>query len=98
MPPLQNAALVGLMCERNIDFAWQFHFLHGLAFMYWEMRHSVRSNQSEAIDLIWREAVAFLHTDGALVAFLHTSRHFAGLLGERAAPCTGAGVPPQSHP
>eukprot|EP00965_Chrysotila_dentata_P135720 4487160-Pleurochrysis_carterae.AAC.1 len=53
------------MCERNIDLAWLFHFPHWFAFMYWEMRQSVRSNQSEATDLIWREAVAFLHTEGA---------------------------------
>lgn len=65
MPPLRNAALMARHCEKNIDLLWLFHFLHGFAFLYWDMRQSVRSNQSEAIDLIWRECVSFLHTDGA---------------------------------
>eukprot|EP00965_Chrysotila_dentata_P103482 3415596-Pleurochrysis_carterae.AAC.1 len=29
------------------------------------MRQSVRSNQSKMIDLIWRECVAFMHTNDA---------------------------------
>lgn len=65
MPPVRNATLMARHCEQNIDLCWLFHFLHGFAFLYWEMRQSVRSNRSEAIDLVWRESVAFLHTDAA---------------------------------
>eukprot|EP00965_Chrysotila_dentata_P027487 912866-Pleurochrysis_carterae.AAC.1 len=54
MPPLHNPKLLAQMCERNVDLSWLFHFLHGYAFLYWDMRQSVRLNQSEAIDLIWR--------------------------------------------
>eukprot|EP00965_Chrysotila_dentata_P086206 2843662-Pleurochrysis_carterae.AAC.1 len=65
MPPVHNASLMERMCEQHIDLCWLFHFLHGFAFLYWDMRQAVRSNQSEAIDLIWRECVPFMHTDNA---------------------------------
>eukprot|EP00965_Chrysotila_dentata_P138300 4574360-Pleurochrysis_carterae.AAC.2 len=39
--------------------------MHDFAFLYWDMRKSVRSKQSEAIDLFWRECVAFLHIDAS---------------------------------
>eukprot|EP00965_Chrysotila_dentata_P162048 5351349-Pleurochrysis_carterae.AAC.1 len=71
MPPLRNAPLMARMCEGNIYLCWLFHFLHGFAFLYfWEMRQSVRSNQSDAIDLIWRECIPFLHT-----ATLHKTQY-----------------------
>eukprot|EP00965_Chrysotila_dentata_P012399 408134-Pleurochrysis_carterae.AAC.1 len=53
MPPVHNAALMARMREKNIDLCWLFRFLHGFAFLYWDLRQSVRSNQSEAIDSVW---------------------------------------------
>eukprot|EP00965_Chrysotila_dentata_P038067 1265376-Pleurochrysis_carterae.AAC.5 len=70
MPPVQNAAFLTRVCEKNIDLCWLFHFLHDFAFPYWDMRQSIRSNQSEAIDLIWRNRVAFLHIDAS-----HTTQY-----------------------
>ena len=61
-PPLSNAAAWALACTGNIDLEWLYHFLHDYAFMYWEMRQCVRSNDSAGIDLIWRECVSFMHT------------------------------------
>lgn len=46
----------------NNDLRWLAHFLHDFGFLYWELRQSVRSNDSEQIDMIWRECVPFLHT------------------------------------
>eukprot|EP00965_Chrysotila_dentata_P026140 866544-Pleurochrysis_carterae.AAC.1 len=63
MLPLHNATLMARMCEKNIDLCCLFHVLHGFASLYWEMRQSRRSNQSQAIDLIWRECVAFMLTN-----------------------------------
>ena len=62
-PPL--ALLVPFMaaCAVNIDLEWLSRFLQDFGFMYWDMRQSVRSNDSATIDLIWREAVSFMHTD-----------------------------------
>eukprot|EP00965_Chrysotila_dentata_P073680 2434036-Pleurochrysis_carterae.AAC.3 len=65
MPPVHNASLMERMCEQSIDFRWLFHFLHGVALLYWDMRQAVRSNQSEGTDLIWRECVPFMHIENA---------------------------------
>mmetsp|Transcript_23882 Transcript_23882/g.77118 ORF Transcript_23882/g.77118 Transcript_23882/m.77118 type:complete len:447 (+) Transcript_23882:755-2095(+) len=65
MPPLSHAAILEKHCASNIDLEWLFHFLRDFGFMYWEMRQAVRSNNSHAIDYIWRECVSFLHTSEA---------------------------------
>ena len=31
-------------------------------FLYWEFRQSVRGNNSEQLDLLWRECISFMHT------------------------------------
>lgn len=46
-------------CDRNVDLAWLVHFLYDYAFMYLDLRQSIRANDSEHIDLIWREFVPF---------------------------------------
>ena len=65
-PPL--ALLVPFMaaCAVNIDLEWLSMFLQDFGFMYWDMRQSVRSNDSATIDLIWREAVRLLHAYGRI--------------------------------
>ena len=50
-------------CAVNVDLEWLSHFLCDFGFMYWDMRQSVRGNESATIDLIWREAVSFMHID-----------------------------------
>ena len=57
MPQLLQAVAI------NVDLAWLTHFLSDFGFLYWDMRQCVRGNRSADIDLIWRECVAFMHTD-----------------------------------
>ena len=47
----------------NTDLSWLAHFLSDFGYLYWDMRQSVRSNDSAQIDLIWRECISFMHTD-----------------------------------
>lgn len=49
----------------NIDLEWLVHFLDDYGFLYWDLRQSVRANDSHRIDLVWRECVSFMHTEGA---------------------------------
>ena len=41
--------------ESNIDFAWVVHFLYDYGFWVLDFLQSVRSNQSERLDVLWRE-------------------------------------------
>ena len=63
MPPLSSPTRLATGCARNIDLEWAFHFLHDYGFLYWDLRQAVRGNESNQIDLIWREAVSFMHTE-----------------------------------
>ena len=62
-PPLASGLAFLTVCNLNIDLAWLSHFIYDFGFMYWDLRQSVRSNNSARIDLIWREAVSFMHID-----------------------------------
>ena len=61
-PPLTDSGSFLAACSVNIDLDWLAHFLHDFGFLYWDVRQSVRGNESERIDLSWRECVAFMHT------------------------------------
>ena len=61
-PALHNSGAFLAACESNIDLAWLAHFLHDFGFLYWEFRQSVRGNNSEQLDMLWRECVSFMHT------------------------------------
>jgi hypothetical protein len=63
MPPLSNSTAVLNACSANIDLEWLSHYLHDYAFLYWDLRQAVRGNDSERIDMTWRESVSFMHTD-----------------------------------
>ena len=43
--------------HKNIDFAWIFHFLYDFAFLLLDFKYAVRANNSDAIDLMWREFI-----------------------------------------
>ena len=53
------------LAERNIDAAYIVHFLYDYAFMYHQMRRSIRVGDAKAIDLCWREAFTTFHTKEA---------------------------------
>ena len=83
MPQLMDSAAVLNACSGNIDLEWLSHFLHDYGFLYWDMRQSVRGNRSKAIDLIWRECIAFMHGDvghKTQYAPIRTDGHLAHLL------------------
>jgi hypothetical protein len=61
--PLSMVSIFLGAVAANTDLEWLAHFLHDFGFLYWEMRQSVRSNDSTQIDLIWRECISFMHTD-----------------------------------
>lgn len=44
--------------ERNLSFAYVCYFLHLAAFPFLQMRNAVRQNDSDTLDLIWREFLA----------------------------------------
>ena len=48
--------------EHNIDAAYCTHFLCDYAFMFHQMRRSVRVGDHATIDLVWREAFTTFHT------------------------------------
>ena len=62
-PPLAAMGPFMAACATNIDLEWLSHFLCDFGFLYWDMRQSVRGNDSKTIDLIWRECVSFMHID-----------------------------------
>ena len=51
--------------ERNIDFAWVFHFLNDFGFLLLDFKQSVRAGRSQNIDLLWAEFFALGHTSTA---------------------------------
>eukprot|EP00965_Chrysotila_dentata_P253332 6211193-Pleurochrysis_carterae.AAC.2 len=51
-PPANMPAAWQASCAGNIDLEWLFHFLFDYAFLYWDLRQAVRSNQSNPIDLV----------------------------------------------
>lgn len=65
MPPIANSSLIAAVVSSNIDLEWLFHFLFDYGFLYWDLRQSIRANDSKRIDLAWRECVSFMHTSEA---------------------------------
>ena len=65
MPPLSNPVQLATACAKNIDLEWLFHYLHDFGFLYWDLRQAVRANDSATIDMVWRDCVAFMHSDEA---------------------------------
>lgn len=61
--------------ERNIDLAWLVHFLYDYAFLYLDLRQSIRGNCSKKIDLLWREFVPF-----ARLSIAHKTQYLHRLL------------------
>ena len=51
--------------ERNIDFAWIFHFLHDYGYMVLDFKRSVRSNDGARLDQLWCEFFSLGHTSTA---------------------------------
>lgn len=52
-------------CERNIDLAYVVHFLFDFAFLVLDFKQGVRSNDSNLLDLLWREFYAIGRTGRA---------------------------------
>lgn len=50
------------IAERNIDAAYCVHFLYDYAFLYHQIRRSIRVGDHARIDLCWREALTTFHT------------------------------------
>ena len=50
---------------RNIDLNWVVHFLYDYAYLVLEFKHSVSGNNSEKLDLLWREFFAIGKTGTA---------------------------------
>jgi hypothetical protein len=50
-PPLALMVPFMAVCAVNIDLEWLSHFLLDFGFLYWDMRQSVRGNESKKIDL-----------------------------------------------
>ena len=50
---------------RNIDFAWVFHFLYDFGYLVLDFKQSVRSGESQHLDLLWREFFALGHCSTA---------------------------------
>ena len=61
-PPLESSGAFLAACSVNVDLEWLAHFLHDFGFLYWDTRQAVRGNESERIDLSWRECISFMHT------------------------------------
>ena len=51
--------------EHNIDFAWVCHFLYDAGFLVLDFLQSVRANESEKLDLLWREFFCSAHSGTA---------------------------------
>jgi hypothetical protein len=51
--------------EKNIDFAWVFHFLHDYAFLVLDFKQSVRAGESANLDELWSEFFSLGHTGTA---------------------------------
>ena len=63
--PFDELAGFQRAAERNIDFAWVFHFLHDFGFMVLDFKRSVRSNDGARLDQLWCEFVSLGHTSTA---------------------------------
>ena len=61
-PDLDDMDAVLGFCQHNTDLAWLSYFLADFGYLYWYFRQSIRSNDSETIDLTWRECISFMHT------------------------------------
>ena len=61
-PALDNRSNFATACSANVDLEWLQHCVDDWLFLYWDLRQSVRENNSASIDLAWREAVSFMHT------------------------------------
>ena len=61
-PDLDDMDAVLEFCKQSIDLAWLSYFLSDFGYLYWYFRQSIRSNDSETIDLTWRECISFMHT------------------------------------
>ena len=61
-PDLDDMQAVMDFCEDSLDLAWLASFLADYGYLYWYFRQAVRSNDSDTIDLIWRECISFMHT------------------------------------
>ena len=64
VPYDQTAQFLALV-EQNIDAAYCVHFLYDYAFLFHQMRRSIRVNDANKIDLCWREAFTTFHTKEA---------------------------------
>jgi hypothetical protein len=51
--------------EANIDFAWVCHFAHDAGFFVLDFLQAVRGNESQKLDLLWREFFASAHSSTA---------------------------------
>ena len=47
--------------EQNLDFAWVVHFLNDAGFLVLQFQQSVRSNDSDTLDILWREFYGLSH-------------------------------------
>ena len=52
-------------CERNVDMAWLVHFLYDFAYLWWDFKQAVRSNESKHLDMLWAEFVPLGRTTSA---------------------------------
>ena len=64
-PSLDDPAGFIAHAERNINFAWVCHFLYDAGFFVLEFLQDVRENESEKLDVLWREFFCSAHSGTA---------------------------------
>ena len=64
-PSFDDPGPIIAQAEANVDFAWVCHFLHDAGFFVLDFLQSVRANQSQQLDLLWREFFASAHSSTA---------------------------------
>lgn len=62
--PLDDSSFLTIAC-RNVDLAWLVHFLRDYAFLVLDFKQAVRSGDSTALDVLWREFFSLGHTSTA---------------------------------
>ena len=64
-PDFDDPGPILAQAEVNIDFAWICHFAYDAGFFTLDFLQGVRGNESERLDLLWREFFASAHTSTA---------------------------------
>ena len=64
-PSFDDPSFILARAEQNIDFAWLCHFVYDAGFFTLDFLTGVRGNDSQLLDLLWREFFASAHTGTA---------------------------------